>query len=105
MTNSLKPTEPTFFRKEPLGQCILLCTDFSENADFAFNFAVDAATRRPGSQLFLLHVVPETEARFWKSYIYIYEVEDVNAKAMHDIKERIDQTCRSRLPKKPGTES
>ena len=90
MTNSLKPTEPTFQR-------ILFCTDFSENADFAFNFAVDAAIHRPGSQLYLLHVVPETEAQFWKSYIY--EVEDVDAKAMHDIKERIDQTYRSRLPK------
>ena len=89
MTNSLKPTETAFQR-------ILFCTDFSENANFAFNFAVDAATRRPGSQLYLLHVVPETEAQFWKSYIY--EVDGVDDKAQHDINERIDQTYRSRLP-------
>lgn len=88
--SSLKPTETTFQR-------ILFCTDFSENADLAFNFAVDAATRRPGSQLYLLHVVPETEAQFWKSYIY--EVEGVDAKARHDINERIDQAYRSKLPK------
>lgn len=90
MTNSLKPTETTLQR-------ILFCTDFSENADFAFSFAVDAAVRRPGSQLYLLHVVPETEAQFWKTYIY--EVEGVDAKARHDINERIDQTYRSKLPK------
>ena len=89
MTNSFKPTETTFQR-------ILFCTDFSENADLALHFAVDAATRRPGSELYLLHVIPETEAQFWKSYIY--EVEDVDAKAIHDINERIDQTYRSKLP-------
>ena len=89
MTNSFKPTENTCRR-------ILFCTDFSENANFAFDFAVDAAIRSPGSILYLLHVVPESEAQFWKSYIY--EVEDVDAKAMHDIQERIDQAYRSRLP-------
>jgi len=56
MTNSLKPTETTFLHKESLAQRILFCTDFSENANFAFNFAVDAAIRRPDSKLYLLHV-------------------------------------------------
>ncbi len=77
-------------------QRILFCTDFSENADFAFSFAVDAAGRRPGSELYLLHVIPESDAQFWKTYIY--EVEDVDNKAKRDIDERIDQTYRSRLP-------
>ncbi len=81
-------------------QRILFCTDFSENADFAFSFAVDAAARRPGSELYLLHVIPELDAQFWKTYIY--EVEGVDNKAKHDIDERIDQTYRSRLPQ--GTE-
>ena len=76
-------------------QRILFCTDFSENADFAFSFALDAATRRPGCQLYLLHVIPETEAQFWKTYIY--EIEDVDNKAKHDVDERIE-TYRSRLP-------
>ncbi len=74
---------------------ILFCTDFSENADFAFSFAVDAASRRPGCRLHLLHVIPESEAQFWKTYIY--EVEDVDAKARHDVDERIE-TYRSQLP-------
>jgi len=89
MTNSFKPIETACQR-------ILFCTDFSENANFAFNFALDAAIRRPGSKLYLLHVVPESEAQFWKSYIY--EVEDVDAKAIHDINERIDKIYRSKLP-------
>ena len=75
---------------------ILYCTDFSENADSAFPFAVDAAGRRPGSELYLLHVVPESDAQFWKTYIY--EVEDVDAKARHDIDEHIDRTYRGRMP-------
>lgn len=85
---TLDPSKTTFQR-------ILFCTDFSENADFAFSFALDAATRRPGCQLDLLHVIPESEAQFWKTYIY--EVEDVDSKAKHDVDERIE-TYRSRLP-------
>ena len=49
---------------------ILFCSDFSENADFAFGFAVDAAQRNSGSTLYLLHVLPEPDAQFWKTYIY-----------------------------------
>ncbi len=79
--NAFDPNAMAFLR-------ILFCTDFSENADFAFSFALDAATRRPGSQLYLLHVVPESDAQFWKTYIY--EVEDVDAKARHDVDERIE---------------
>lgn len=77
-------------------QRILFCTDFSENADFAFSFAVDAAGRRPGCELYLLHVIPESDAQFWKTYIY--EVEGVDNKAKQDIDGRIAQTYLSRLP-------
>lgn len=75
---------------------ILFCTDFSENADFAFTFALDSATRRPGCTLYLLHVVPEPDAQFWKTYLY--EVDDIDAKAKHDIDAKIDATYRSRVP-------
>jgi len=80
----------TIFRR------ILFCTDLSENADFAFQFAVDAAMRRPGSELYLLHVVPESEAQFWKTYVY--EVEDVDNKAKNDIDERIKEAYLTDLP-------
>lgn len=61
---------------------------FSENADFAFDFAVDAAIRNVGCALYLLHVIPEPEAQFWKGYIY--EVGDMDAKARADIDQAID---------------
>ena len=75
---------------------ILFCTDFSENADFAFDFAVDSASRRPGSTLYLLHVIPEPEAQFWKTYLY--EVDDVDNKARHDIDAKISEKYRPRVP-------
>jgi len=75
---------------------ILFCTDFSENADFAFSFAVDAAQRRPGCELYILHIVPETDAQFWKTYLY--EVEDVDNKAKQDMDARVRASYLSRLP-------
>jgi len=75
---------------------ILFCTDFSENADAAFEAALSELERRPHAELVLLHVIPEPEAQFWKSYVY--EVEDVDQKAKADIDEKVTQTYQSRLP-------
>lgn len=75
---------------------ILFCTDFSENAKFAFDFAVDAAIRNVGATLALLHVIPEPDAQFWKGYIY--EVGDMDAKARADIDQAIDVDYRPRVP-------
>lgn len=82
-------TEPTYHR-------ILFCTDFSENADTAFDYAVNMARAAPGSALFLLHVIPEPEAQFWKTYLY--EVDEVDRKARQDIDAKIDTCYRARLP-------
>ena len=84
---------------EPLGNSearILFCADFSETADRAFGYAIDSAVCRPGSELILLHVVPESEAQFWKTYIY--EVDDVDAKARHDVDAKIEQAYTTRVP-------
>lgn len=83
----------------PLGPYakLLFCTDFSKNADYAFRHAVDMACRRPGCQLILLHVIPEPEAQFWKTYIY--EVDDVDEKAKRDIDAKIDRFYRPLVPK------
>ena len=75
---------------------ILFCTDFSENAEFAYDYALDAAVRRPGSTLYILHVIPEPDAQFWKTYIY--EVEDVDQKAKRDIDEHIEKSYLARTP-------
>jgi nucleotide-binding universal stress UspA family protein len=88
MMETLDSTRTTFRR-------ILFCTDFSENADLAFDFALDAASRRPNSELHLLHVIPEAQAQFWKTYIY--EVDDVDGKAKRDVDERI-AAYQSRVP-------
>lgn len=78
-------------------RCILFCTDFSENAGFAFDYAVDAAVRRPGCALYLFHVVPEPDAQFWKTYIY--EVEGVDEKAKLDIDAKVAGQYLPRVPK------
>jgi nucleotide-binding universal stress UspA family protein len=82
----------------PAGPCrkILFCTDFSKNAEFAFQFAVDSAMRRPGCELYLLHIIPESDAQFWKGYIY--EVDNVDNKAKNDLDERVNEAYVSRLP-------
>jgi len=77
-------------------QRILFCTDFSDSADAAFEFAVDAAIRRPGCTLVLLHVVHEVEAQFWKSYIY--EIENVDDEARRTLDRKMADTYLARLP-------
>jgi len=67
---------------------ILFCTDFSDNAEFAFAYALNAAVARPGARLTLLHVVHAPEAQFWKTYIY--EVAGVDDKAKRDIDRRVE---------------
>lgn len=75
---------------------ILFCTDFSSNADFAFSYATALAKLNPKSTLYLLHVVPESDAQFWKNYIY--EIENVDQKAKQDIEDRLDRTYRAKVP-------
>ena len=75
---------------------ILFCTDFSESADAAFEFALDSAIRRPGSTLYLLHVIHEPDAQFWKSYIA--EVENVNDEAKKAIDAKVASAYLSRVP-------
>lgn len=75
---------------------ILFCTDFSENAAFAFDFALEQARRSPDCTLYLLHVVPEPEVQFWRTYIT--EVEDVEAKGRQDMDARIRDAYASRVP-------
>ncbi len=77
---------------------ILYCTDFSPEADVAFPRAVALATLA-GSRLTLLHVVPEPEAQFWKTYIY--EVDNVDDKAKADIDAKIC-AYQARLPATVG---
>jgi nucleotide-binding universal stress UspA family protein len=75
---------------------ILFCTDFSESADAVFDFALDSTVRRPGSTLYILHVIHEPDAQFWKSYIY--EVDNVDEQAKRAIDEKIAVSYLARVP-------
>ena len=88
--DTIKSTDSYFSR-------ILFCTDFSKNADFAFDFALEAAQKRPGCKLYLLNVIPESDAQYWKTYLY--EVENVDQKAKQDIDKKISERYLSRVPK------
>ena len=76
---------------------VLICSDFSSNSDFAFDYAMEICSRSPDTKLHLLHVIPEADAQFWKTYIYEYEG-DVDAKAKADIDLRLD-TYKLKVPK------
>jgi len=65
---------------------ILFCTDFSANADFAFEFALDLAGRHPGALIHALHVLPEPAAQFWRGYVG--EVGEMDARAREEVNER-----------------
>lgn len=77
---------------------ILFCTDFSDNADRAFVFAINTAVRNTGCELHLLHVIPEPPAQFWKGYIYEVD-EDVDARARREIDEKLADVYRPRVPR------
>ncbi len=79
---------------------ILFCTDFSESADAAFEFALDAAIRRPGSTLYLLHVIHEPDAQYWKTMLA--EVDNINTEAKKAIDAKVAAAYLSRVP--PGLE-
>jgi nucleotide-binding universal stress UspA family protein len=75
---------------------ILFCTDFSESAEAAFDFALDAAVRRPGATLYLLHVIHEADAQFWRSYLA--EVEEVEEASRQAIQRKMAESYLSRVP-------
>jgi nucleotide-binding universal stress UspA family protein len=75
---------------------ILFCTDFSESADVAFDFALDATVRRPGATLFILHVMHEADAQFFKSYLA--EVDGVDEQSSELINTRMREAYLSKVP-------
>ncbi len=76
---------------------ILYCTDFSLNARTAFDYAIEAAKRRPGCELILLHVIPAPDAQYWKPYIYNVN-EDVDGMAKKVFDKRVAEEYASCVP-------
>ena len=84
------PNQGSLFKK------VLFCTDFSENADLAFNYAKEIAESAPENELTILHVIPEPEAQFWQSYLYESDnVDDEHARQA--VKKAIDEHYLSKL--------
>ena len=75
---------------------ILFCTDFNTDAMSAFYYALNIAEGNPESELIIFHVIPEPDAQFWNSYIY--EVDDVDLKAKHDIDSKISEVYLKKIP-------
>jgi nucleotide-binding universal stress UspA family protein len=75
---------------------IVLAADFSAASQKAFQYALNIAAGNPGCELVILHVVPEPDAQFWKTYIY--EVDKIDEKAKADIDEKVRQAYLSQIP-------
>ena len=78
------------------GNTLLFYTDFTENDDRAFDIALELARKGSWKKIFLLHVIPEPDAQFWKTYLY--EVDEIDAKAKNDIDEKFAVSYTARIP-------
>ncbi|MDR2589025.1 MAG: universal stress protein [Spirochaetales bacterium] len=75
---------------------IIYCADFCETSQPAFRCALNIASANPGCVLVILHVVPEPDAQFWRTYIY--EVDAIDDKAKADIDEKVREAYLSKIP-------
>jgi len=75
---------------------ILFCTDFSRESAAAFSYALEICAACEQAELVLLHVIPEPDAQFWKTYIY--ELDEVDVKAKEDIDRQFEEDYLSRVP-------
>ena len=82
-------------REYPKYKKVLFCTDFSENADYAFEFAYGIAKRDEGL-LYVLHVIPENPQKAYvESFITMEDLEEIQKTIEEDVvnnyKERYEQ--------------
>lgn len=75
---------------------ILFCTDFSRGATRAFKYAVTSALNNK-AKLYILHVLPEADAQFWKGYI-IEDGKDLEAKARGALHKKLTADYLNELP-------
>ena len=75
---------------------ILFCTDFSKGAAKAFKYALKSAGNN-GARLYLLHVIPEADAQFWKGYV-VEDGQDLDEKTRNALDARIREEYLSQIP-------
>jgi len=82
--------------KYPKYKKVLFCTDFSENSDYAFEFAFGIAKRDDGL-LYVLHVIPDNP---YQGYVNSMLDSETLEKIQGDIKEGLDNNYTERYVKK-----
>ena len=87
--------ENNIYKRYDIYKRILFCTDFSANADFALDFAIEVATRRKDSMLYILYVNPYPEYT---------EGTSGRAKKQQEIDKKIEETYLPRLKEAPRYE-
>ena len=64
---------------------VLFCTDFSENADYAFDFAYGIAKRDEGT-LYILHIIPyNSNQAYAESFLAMEDLEKIQKAVEEDI--------------------
>ena len=64
---------------------VLFCTDFSENADYAFDFAYGIAKRDEGT-LYILHIIPyNSNQAYAESFVTTEDLEKIQKAVEEDI--------------------
>jgi len=87
-------------KKYPEYKKVLFCTDFSDNADYAFNYAYGVAQRDEGL-LYILHVIPENPQ---KAYVEGFLSTENLEKIQKTIEEDLDNNYKERYVNKIGNE-
>ena len=75
---------------------VLFCTDFSENSDYAFEFAYGIAKRDEGL-LYILHVIPRN---LHQETIRAYVSKDILRNMQKDLEQELDDNYKERYTKK-----
>ena len=75
---------------------VLFCTDFSENSDYAFEFAFGIAKRDEGL-LYILHVIPRSPHQ---EMIRGYVSEDILRNIQKDLEQELDDNYKEHYTKK-----
>jgi nucleotide-binding universal stress UspA family protein len=83
-------------REYPRYRRILFCTDFSENSDYAFEFAYGIAKRDNGL-LYILHVIPENPHQ---AYAEAYISQEDLERTQKNIEEYLDNSFTEHYTKK-----
>ena len=72
-------------REYPKYKRVLFCTDFSENADYAFEYAYGIA-QRDGGLLYILHVIPHNPNQAYvESFITTEDLEKIQKSIQEDL--------------------